>query len=505
MRDKLLVGFCSICFLAIAQQGSDTIAQPQSAKEKKRQDRKLRKELESPYRTWRDVDVAYIITEGERRAFDQLSNDEERDQFIEQFWLRRDPTPDTIENEFKEEHYRRIAYANEHFASGIPGWKTDRGRIYIVYGPPDEIDSHASGGPYQQSPEEGGGEITTFPFERWRYRYLEGINRSNVVIEFVDTTMSGEYHMTIDPTEKNALQHTPMGQQSQQTPGVASSFRDEFEPLELQHDLWKAPSVKYRDLEAMVSTNIRYNVLPLRVRADYIPITPASIYTHITIQLDPKDLEFREKEGVSKATVNLYARITTVARRVVNVFEDVVSIDNSATAGIYQKIVPLAPGRYRLNIAAKDVTGGNTGTYEMVLDVPKFDEDKLAASSLILADQIERVPAMHIGAGQFVIGDTKVRPRMNETFHTSEKLGIYIQLYHLAPSGTVQYLISRNDETVLDYSENAADLEGSPAQVTVKKWLPLVNFAPGSYTLTMKVSTGTQTLAPSATFNVVAP
>ena len=149
MRDKLLVVFCFLCSYAIAQPPqADTIARPLSTKEKKQRDRKLRRELESPYRIWLNQDVAYIITDEERRAFNDLSNDAERESFIEQFWLRRDPTPDTEENEFKEEHYRRIAYANEHFASGIPGWKTDRGRTYIVYGPPDEIESHSSGGTY---------------------------------------------------------------------------------------------------------------------------------------------------------------------------------------------------------------------------------------------------------------------------------------------------------------------------------------------------------------------
>ena len=150
----------------------------------------------------------WIITDEERAAFKQLSNDEERDNFIEAFWQRRDPTPDTEENEYKEEHYQRIAYANEHFAAGIPGWNTDRGRMYIMYGKPDEIESHPSGGTYERPMEEGGGETSTFPFEDWRYRYLEGIGQE-VIIEFVDTCMCGEYHMTMDRSEKDALLYTP--------------------------------------------------------------------------------------------------------------------------------------------------------------------------------------------------------------------------------------------------------------------------------------------------------
>src|SRR5207248_1981532 len=166
----------------------ETVAKPLTEKQLKKKEAQLKKELETPWKKWLNEDVTYIITDEERKAFKQLNTDEERESFVEQFWLRRDPTPDTIENEYKEEHYRRIAYANEHYASGAPGWKMDRGRIYITFGPPDEIDSHPSGGTYERPTAEGGGETTTFPFEDWRYRYIEGIG-NDVNIEFVDTTM----------------------------------------------------------------------------------------------------------------------------------------------------------------------------------------------------------------------------------------------------------------------------------------------------------------------------
>ena len=167
----------------------ETVAKPMTEKERKKKEERLRKELETPYRKWLNEDVAYIITDEERTAFKRLQTDEEREQFIEQFWLRRDPTPDTVENEFKEEHYRRIAYANEHFASGIPGWKTDRGRIYITYGPPDEIESHPSGGTYERPPEEGGGETSTYPVRavalplhrRHRQRHHDRVRRPHHV------------------------------------------------------------------------------------------------------------------------------------------------------------------------------------------------------------------------------------------------------------------------------------------------------------------------------------
>ena len=162
---------------APADTQADPLKRPLTEKQKKANAKALKQELGSTYKKWLNEDVRWIITPEEMSAFKQLSNDEERDQFIEQFWLRRDPTPDTEENEYKEEHYRRIAYANEHFPAGKAGWRTDRGRIYIVFGPPDEIEAHPSGGQYNRPMEEGGGETSTYPFETWRYRYIEGLGR----------------------------------------------------------------------------------------------------------------------------------------------------------------------------------------------------------------------------------------------------------------------------------------------------------------------------------------
>src|SRR5271157_3193986 len=189
-------------------QEPDPLKRERTDKEKIETQKAVKQELKGAYKTWLEQDVSYIISDEERRAFKNLSNDEEREAFIENFWLRRNPNPDSPENEFREEHYRRIAYANEHFAAGKPGWKTDRGHIYISFGKPDSIDAHPSGGSYQRPMDEGGGSTSTFPFETWHYRYLEGIGE-NIDIEFVDSCGCGDYHFTIDPNEKDALRNTP--------------------------------------------------------------------------------------------------------------------------------------------------------------------------------------------------------------------------------------------------------------------------------------------------------
>jgi GWxTD domain-containing protein len=527
----------------------ETVSKPQSEKERKRKEAKLRKELETPYRKWLTEDVIYIITDEERQSFKRLQTDEERDQFIEQFWLRRDPTPDTVENEYKEEHYRRIAYANEHYASGIPGWKTDRGRIYIMYGAPDEIESHPSGGTYERPMEEGGGETSTYPFEQWRYRYIEGVG-SNVILEFVDPTMSGEYRYTIDPTEKDALLMVPnagltwyeqLGLSSKNDRfnrsdgthlGVPDSgdlpeSMQEFTRLERGANIFRPPAIKFHDLEAAVDTRITYNLLPIKVRVDFMRMTDTTVLTNVTVHMDNKDLQFQDKEGVSRATVNIYSRITSMGRRIVNVWEDPVSIEvptqmldaSSKRASVYGHSVYLAPGVYRLNVVVKDVVGGTMNNYEMALRVPRFEEGKLASSNVILADLLEPLPTRSIGAGQFVIGDYKVRPRVSETFHRDEKMGIYFQIYNFAPdektqkpNGQIEYELIKNgsNQKVFDIVEdlkkmqNSSNQQVSAQQVTVEKFLPLAKLEPGQYTLKMTVTdrNRNEVLTPSATFTV---
>jgi GWxTD domain-containing protein len=528
--------------------GSDssrqTIARPMTEKAKKAAEARLKKELETPYKKWLNEEVIYIITDEERKAFGGLKTDEERQQFIEQFWLRRDPTPDTEENEYREEHYRRIAYTNDQFASGIPGWKTDRGMIYIKYGPPDEREEHPSGGTYDRPIEEGGGTTTVYPFEKWRYRYIEGIG-NDVNIEFVDPSMTGEYHMTMDPSEKDALTNVPgagltlyeqMGlackaQRFTRTDGTTlgtggmplPASMNQFTRLEQFAKLQAQPAVKYKDLEAAVNSTIKYNLLPMKVRTDFVPVTSSSVLTNITIQFDVKDLQFKQKEGVSQASVNIYARLTTMSRRTANWFEELVTVDvpsellkEAAVDGkrVYQKVVPLMPGRYRLNIVAKDVVGGNMTNYEQAVDVPRFEDDQLTSSTLILADQIQKVDDRSIGTGPFVIGKTKVRPRVDDTFKRNEKMGIYLQLYNFEPDektkkadGTIQYRIVKagTDETVLDYSEDLDSASGHASQVVIEKLLPLQNLEPGKYEIKLKVldKNSDQTITPSATFTVV--
>jgi GWxTD domain-containing protein len=511
-------------------------------KERKRKEKDLFNELDSQYKKWLNEDVVYIISPEERSAFLHLSTNEERESFIENFWARRNPDPDSPENTFKEEHYRRIAYANEHYASGIPGWKTDRGRIYIMWGPPDETDSHPSGGTYERPPEEGGGETTTYPFEDWRYRYLEGIGE-NVIIEFVDPTMTGEYHLTMDPSEKDALTYVPgagltmaeeMGlasktQRFQNTDGthMAESLGgqpesyNEFERLDLYAKIQQAPPVKFKDLEAVVTSRLVKDQVKFDYRFDFLRITSDTVLVPITVQIPTRQLSFVEKDGVDTATLNLFARITSLSGRIVQTFEDTLTNQVPAsilqqsltTSQIYQKAIPLSPGLYRLDIVIKDTTSQNVGVVNTRLAVPQFHDDELSSSSLILADEINPVSVKDIGLGQFVLGDVKVRPKLDGLFTSNERMGVFLQVYNLKvddkthkPDASVQFRVlkEKDPNPVKVYNLPANEIPQHGEELTLEDRVPLNSLAPGKYKLEVAITDNLakQTITPFADFTV---
>jgi GWxTD domain-containing protein len=528
-----------------AQQGPDPAAAPipqKLNKETKKKMKRTLKELDSSYRQWLSEDVTYIISPEERNAFLQLDTNEEREQFIEQFWLRRSSNPDLPENDFKEEHYRRIAYANEHFASGVPGWKTDRGRMYIMWGPADEVDSHPTGGTYDRPMEEGGGSTSTYPWETWRWRYLEGIGE-NVILEFVDPSGSGEFHMTMDPGEKDALLHVPgAGLSQMESMGMASkadrfsrsdgmttprsmggmpASMNEFSRIELMAKVNRPPAVKFKDLEAVVTSRIVRDQLHFNWRTDYLKVTNETVLVPVTIQIPNGQLSFTSKEGIHSATMNIFGRITTLTGRVVQTFEDSVSRDfpdslfqqSLKLQSIYQKAVPLRPGLYRLDLVIKDVQSGNVGVVNSRLAVPRYNDEKLEASSLILADQIEHVPAKQIGTGQFVLGSSKVRPRLEGDF--TDRLGIYLQVYNLKSddkthksSATFQFTVKKGDQIMpgMQFNLTTEEMKQTGDQVTIERFLPLATLAPGKYTIEISATDklSNQTISRTADFTVKA-
>jgi GWxTD domain-containing protein len=535
-------------------QQADPLNRQLSDKDRYKAQKALRQELKGPYKTWLNEEVPYIITDDERRAFMSLSNDEEREAFIENFWQRRNPNPDSLENEFREEHYRRIQYANDHYAAGKPGWKTDRGRIYIMWGAADSIDSHPSGGMYERPMEEGGGETSTFPFEVWHYRYLEGIGE-NIDLEFVDTCQCGDYHYTIDRSEKDALKNVPGAgltqyeemnhkgkedrfggsglEQLGNGPMGAGDQSKEFDRIEMASKIFAPPPVKFGDLDAALDAFSSTHKLlsgppfPFDVRTDFVKVTDSMDMVPITIQLRNRDITFVTKDGVSKGTVNILCKVTTIMHKTVQTFEDTVGVEEpselleKALDGkrLYQKSLPLQPGLYRLDIAIKDVNNpDHIGIFGRALEVPTYEDDKLGVSSLILADVMNTVPSRDIGDGSFILSNWFVRPRVATglatpvSFKRSQELNFWMQFYNLgiddatkSNSATVTYQITDGTGAVMLQKElESKDLDPHSDQLTVERSVSIAGLAPGKYkvTVTMNDTISKQEIAQSAPFIV---
>jgi GWxTD domain-containing protein len=531
-------GRLAIAFLALVFAVPSGLAQKKSSsQDPTEKPRNVKPELKKAYKDWLDKDVAYIITDEERKAFRKLETDDERERFIEEFWRRRDPDPDTDENEFREEYYERIAYANEHYASGIPGWKTDRGRIYITWGKPDEIETHPSGGTYNRESYEGGGSTSTYPFERWFYRYLPGVG-SGIEIEFVDPTGSGEYRIARNPDEKDALLHVPgagltlaeeMGLSEKGDrianvggigqPNYTREADSPFNRLQVLADLSRPPAIKFNDLASAVNSPvIEDNPLNFDVRVDFFRQSDERVITAFTIQTDNQNLVFQDSGGLQQAQLNIFGKITHVSGRRAGIFEDPVITratpqeltEAKERKSAYQKAVSLAPGHYRVDVIVRDIASGATGVRHVGFEVPKYDAAKLSTSTLILAVKLEGLgdqPAV----GMFTIGNVKVIPNVSGSYHKGSPVGIYMQIYNagvdqttLRPSVDVEYALMKDGKEVAKQVEDWRGNSDAGQRLTLARMLDSRNLAPGDYALEVRVKdrVSGQALVQSAKFTV---
>jgi GWxTD domain-containing protein len=519
-------------FVASGQEGTQT-------QDVSKKPRKVKKEMGKVYKDWLEKDVAYIITPEEKKAFLALETDEERENFIDMFWRRRDPNPDTEENEFREEYYERIAYANEHFSSGIPGWKTDRGRIYIMYGKPDSIESYPSGGVYNRPSWEGGGTTTTYPFEIWFYRHIEGVG-SGIEIEFVDPTGTGEYRIARSPYEKDALLMVPgAGLTLAEELGLADKadrisgrytdtmnfMREQdmpFRRLEIITALQRPPQVKYTDLQASLeSPVIDTNPLDFDVRIDFFRQSENQVISAFTVQVDNRELTFKEEGGLPTAKINIFGRITSVAGKRMGIFEDSVTTNASPQElaeikekkSVYQKAVALPPGRYKIDVIVRDVESGSRGVRSIGFEVPKYEPDKLGTSTLILASKLRYTTEQDIG-GMFVIGKEKVIPNLTGEFKKGQDVGIYMHIYNagidqmtLRPAVDVEYVIMKGDKVILRQKEDWRDINDYGQRLTIARLLPTTQLPTGDYEIKIliqdKVNPQGKPLEASAKFKIV--
>jgi GWxTD domain-containing protein len=493
------------------------------------------------YKKWLDEDVYYIISDEERSVFKSLINDKKRKSYIEQFWNRRNPDPGSSRNSFKEEHYRRIAYANDHFAAGIPGWKTDRGMVYIKYGKPDDIETHPTGGIYDRPINEGGGTTTTLPFEKWWYRHIDGVGEG-IELEFVDSSMNGEYRLAISPDEKDALVNMPnagltLAEQMclyQKFERIVNDFgrvhndpnarvQDQpFTRMERHIDFLRPPIIKFKDLKTIVETRRSYNGLTYDLKTDYLKLTDKRVLAPITIEINTSELQFKREQYLNRAKVNLYGKVTTLTHQtafewedeITKSFNDILFQIGRNKPSEYQKIVALAPGQpYRLELVLKDANSNKMGTMKKELNIPKYDDNALQSSTIILANNITPAFINVTQMDQYVIGNMRIVPRVEHEYTANQYLVLYMQIYNMEVDQTKQrplldvaFFLKSNGKLVEEIKTTAFNSEQIfyEKRIALVGKIPLKSIPPGKYTLEIKVqdTIANRSLSTSTDFRV---
>lgn len=483
-----------------------------------------KEEEEDYYHKWLTEDVVYIITPEEREVFSKLQTDAERDRFIEEFWRRRDSDPKTAINEFKEEHYRRIQYANEHFTAGLPGWKTDRGMVYIKFGPPDHIQDFPAGSTYVRAHHEGGGTTLVHPFQVWRYNYIEGVG-TEVEIEFIDPHGGNLYRFARDAQEKDMLLFHPLGytvaeqliggdkseriitrqlgdldEASDSLTGYTVRSRDmPMERLELQKRLEAPPVIQFHDLQKIVETRVHYDGIPIQVSDATFRLQKDRVTVLLSVAVPDAQLTFKPTVGgLSRATVELYGMISTVGNVKVYEFEDTLVRDKRAGeeslgSSLSSKSFTLPPGRYKLSVVVRDVNSGRLGTTEQGLIVPA-PADALGSSPIVLAQRIIEGATEEEAGPTLLGGRYKLVLNADGAFSPGQMVNFYVELYGFGvdqstgqPALNVDVKVSQNGRPVPDLDELLRSAQFKvdllADRVVLLGRIPTQRLAPGGYRL----------------------
>jgi len=368
--------------------------------------------------------------------------------------------------------------------------------------------------------------MSTYPFEVWRYRHIDDIG-DDINIEFADDCQCGAYRMTLNPEDKNALAHVPGGQPPINSALQSQQNSKEFDRLKTFFDLQRQAQLKFNGLREEVNVRIRYHILPFDVRTDFLKSSLDTVLVPVTIQVQNKDITFESKDGVTRGVASIFGRFTTMTGHVAQSFEDPVTIEVPAdlleksmqNRALYWKALPLHPGRYLMEVVVKDVKGNRMGEVSKAITVPAFGDEKLAASSLILADKMEKVARTNVGSGFCVIDDTKVCPRVEPgngkpaDFRRDQRVNLWLQVYNLGidgqskkPSATIEYdVVNIATNKPVAHLVESTDKRGDVGDsITLQQSMPLASLEPGTYRLTIKVNDNIsrQTIAPSANFAV---
>ena len=478
-------------------------------------------ELEAALKKWIRDYVRYIITDKEKGEWKNLADNKAKVAFIEMFWARRDPTPETPENEYRDDYLQRWGYVLENFSAGKPGWRTDRGRIYLMLGPPSSI---------QRNPM--GRDATERPSEVWTYNSINNSKLpASVDVSFVDFMGYGDYEIVTD-LDRTARFNSAFGISMNNLDayglrriGDLRDYEDVISPMweesrimqpatlssqlfDLQQELAliaETPKLSVRSLQAEIRTEIATGDLSFNADAQAFKAEGGSAFLPVTLSIPLSNVSYQESETRRDYQVELYARVH--GDNASDSLEDSlqISLPNETLAEqgdadyVYQFWFYVPPGDYRLSVTLRDKLSGTVGNHQQELSVPEFAGESLSLSDVMIADSITRVPANEItqrnAAAAFRFADLRVVPNVGKRIPIGRKsFFVYFHVYNFASdpeSGdarlSVRYFVYRNGE-LMSKTPDFPIRKRYADTTAVQSEFPLSNFQPGDYRLLAEVT-----------------
>ncbi len=511
MKSTRIITIFSLVVLSLAANSTAPAQENQSERELQAlSDSELDKAMDKWIRDY----VRYIITEEEKVEWKGLSNRDDKVMFIEHFWQRRDPTPETRENEYRAEYIQRWLYVKQHFTAGKPGWRTDRGRIYLMLGAPSSVERN----PF-------GRNRTERPSEVWYYNSINNRNLpASVDISFVDFMGYGDYEIVtdLDQTARfnssfgiamNNLDAYALRRMGDVRPveDVVSTMWDEArithpellsrDLFELQRELSEiaeTPKLNVRPLREVVRTEIARGDLSFALSAGIFKAAAGNGFVPVTIAVPLSNISFRETPERRDYEIELYARVHGDNGSDTYEEELKISFPRDEIAGhadadyVYQFWFTVPPGQYKLNLTIRDNLSGSVGHQQEEISVPVFDGGSLAMSDMIVADQVSEAPENEIArrneAAPFRFANLRVIPNVKREIPSNKKeFFLYFHVYNFSTAGedstsdlAVQYYVYR--EGGLFSKTPAFQLRRRfTDRAAVQSGFPVVNFEAGAY------------------------
>ncbi len=431
--------------------------------------------LPEKYRKWLEQEVVYIISQNEKEVFRSLITDEQREDFVRNFWKRHDPSPDTLFNEYREEHYRRIEYANDNFFEGIAGWRTDRGRTYIMFGPPDFLESNPGGGRgFLFDPSGPTGE---FPSEVWIYRGIPGLKTrlSRIEFTFINYYNSGKYQLVTNPSLANALRNTSIDARNVgyedprvQIPGETEKDlpMNSLEQLQLLAEITKSRgevieelerSARVRRLKGIVESRESLTMISFVAKNSYVLGTNGYTNMPISIEVAAKELEFVEKDDRYVGRVNFFIEVKNASG---NIYQRSDRLEMNLKRETYERRltdyyqykhrVRLMPGEYFLHLVAWDENSDHVGYLDQKIEVSDFSKKEFNLSDVILARNVNVVEKKE----ERIVLDTREIPAIRALSNTDLKIPEKINIQEVREDSFAFGNLEINPNTPAEYSQN---------------------------------------------------